>query len=239
MVDQSKKAVVIRHVAFEDLGYFETILKDLDYSVTYLEAGRDNLNSIQVLNPELLVICGGPISVNEEHLYPFLHDEFRIVEKRIQSKKPTLGLCLGAQIIAKVLGSRVYSLNTKEIGWSPIDLTKEGKQSSLRHLAHEDTHVFHWHGETFDLPSKGVLLASTSICKNQAFTVERHTLALQFHPEITPLELERWYIGHTCELNQWKQVSIDQLRKDSNLWGKKLRAQGGIFMKEWVLGLDS
>lgn len=229
-----KKVIVIRHVPFEDLGYFGPKLNSLGYSISYLDAGKDDLSLVDSLDPDLLVICGGPISVNEEELYPFLHDEFRVVAKRIYEEKPILGICLGAQIIAKVLGSRVYSSGTKEIGWFPIFLTEEGKNSPLHYLHHDHTYVFHWHGETFDLPLQATLLASTPICKNQAFAIGTHTLALQFHPEVIPLHLEQWYIGHTCELSHTKQISLDQLRKEAKLWGSKMQKQGEQFLQEWI-----
>ncbi|MFI5342963.1 MAG: glutamine amidotransferase [Chlamydiales bacterium] len=229
-----KRLIALKHVAFEDLGYFEEIFQGLGFSVTYLNAGRDSLDLIQKMNPELLVICGGPISVNDEHLYPFLLDEFRMIESRLKQQKATLGLCLGAQSIAKVLGSKIYSNRVKEIGWAPIALTVAGKQSSLRFFAEDKTHVFHWHGETFDLPQQATLLASTTICKNQAFSYGNHTLGLQFHPEVIPSHLEQWYIGHSCELSQQKDLSIDQMRRDAQLWGNTLQHQGELFLNEWI-----
>ncbi len=233
-----KHLIALKHVAFEDLGYFEEVFQSLGFTITYLDAGKDSLDFIQKRNPELLVICGGPISVNDEHLYPFLLDEFKIIEKRLKQQKASLGICLGAQAIAKVLGSKIYSNKIKEVGWSPITLTEEGKQSALRFLAEDKTHVFHWHGETFDLPKQTTLLASTPICRNQAFSYEHHTLGLQFHPEVIHNHLEQWYIGHCCELSQHKDVSIDQMRRDAKQWGTHLRQQGELFLRDWVSQIE-
>lgn len=229
-----KHLMVIRHVAFEDLGYFEKVFHSRGFKITYIDAGKDSFDSIKTQDPDMLAICGGPISVNEQHLYPFLLDEFAIVESWLKRKKPVLGLCLGAQVIAKVLGSRIYPADSKEIGWSPISLSKEGKESPLRFFGEEHTRVFHWHGETFDLPKQTTLLASTSICPNQAFAYENHTLAIQFHPEVIPEHLEQWYIGHTCELSQVKMTNVFQLRKEAQQWGSLLRKQGQKFLSEWI-----
>ena len=229
-----KSLIALKHVAYEDLGYFEEVFQTLGFTISYLNAGKDNIDLIQKLNPDLLVICGGPISVNDEHLYPFLLDEFKIIENRMKHQRPTLGLCLGAQAIAKVLGSKIYPNKVKEIGWAPITVTDEGQQSPLRFLAEDKTSVFHWHGETFDLPKQTTLLASKHACKNQAFSYEHHTLGLQFHAEVIPNHLEQWYIGHACELGHLKDVSIDQMRRDAQFWGHVLKRQGDLFLKEWV-----
>lgn len=231
-----KQVMVLRHVPFENLGYFEQIFKDKGFEVINIDAGKDDLNIIKKTNPDILVICGGPISVNDEDLYPFLNDEFTIVEERIKRKRPVLGLCLGAQVIAKVLGSKIYPAKSKEIGWFPITLTHEGEKSPMRFLGNNIKN-FHWHGETFDLPKGATLLASTPICTNQAFSYGDEILGIQFHPEVTPDQLEQWYIGHICELGQIKDVTISQLRKEANAYGRILKIEGEKFLNDWLNSL--
>lgn len=233
-----KKLIAIRHVSFEDLGSFERILIAQGYSITYVEAGKDDILSLVGFDPDLLIILGGPISANQEDLYPFLKEEYRLIEKRIRQGLPLIGICLGAQMIARVLGSRIYSAEEKEIGWMPIALTEEGRRSSMRFLDEEGVKVFHWHGETFDLPKDCERLASTALCKNQAFSKGPQLLGLQFHPEVIPAHLEQWYIGHACELSSDRESRIPILRKDASQWGDLLLKQGEKFLLDWLRGCE-
>ncbi|NET07194.1 MAG: glutamine amidotransferase [Symploca sp. SIO2B6] len=235
---QSKQATVIRHLAFEDLGTLAPVLNQAGYSIKYLEAGQDNLQSIEFDQPDLLIILGGPIGAYEEKDYPFLLDELRILSSRFQADLPVLGICLGSQLMARALGASVYPSGSKEIGWSPITLTTAGQKSPLRFLSGEYTSMFHWHGDTFDLPAQSTLLASTPVCKHQAFMVGENSLGLQFHPEVTPLGLERWFIGHAVEIGATETVKVSQLRADTVEYGKKLEEQASAFWSEWVSGLD-
>jgi GMP synthase (glutamine-hydrolysing) len=113
--------------------------------------------------------------------------------------------------MARALGAKVYPNHTKEIGWHPLTLTEIGKTSSLNYLSSEHTSMFHWHGDTFDLPNGAELLASTPNCKNQAFTYGRNGLAFQCHPEISAQHLEKWWIGHAAELSH-NHLSVNNLR---------------------------
>lgn len=231
-----KTALVIRHVAFEDLGSFAVPLQAQKYHIRYVEAGVEDIARLQILDPELLIVLGGPISVNDTRDYPFLDDELRLLERRLSQNQPTLGICLGSQLIARALGSRVYPGSYKEIGWAPLRLTAAGESSCLRFLA-PDTYVLHWHGDTFDLPANAVRLASTDVYENQGFTWGNTVLALQFHPEVTVAGLERWFIGHTGEITATPQISVTQLRADSTHWGPILEKKGPRCLEAWLQAL--
>ncbi|BAZ49950.1 putative amidotransferase [Nostoc sp. NIES-4103] len=232
-----KNAIVIRHLAFEDLGSLAHVLKQEDYKVTYVEAGLDSLAEIDPLIPDLLVILGGPIGAYDEQDYPFIIDEIRLLERRLASDLPTLGICLGAQLIARTLGARVYPGKEKEIGWGSLELSNAGMHSPLAYLAPEHTSVLHWHGDTFDLPINATLLASTSKYQNQAFSWGKSCLALQFHPEVTALGLERWFIGHACEIAGTPGVSVGKLRQDTANYAATLELQAAKFWKAWFASL--
>lgn len=139
-----------------------------------------------------LVLMGGPMSVNDVTEYPFLLPELQLIEKVLAEGKPILGVCLGSQLIAKALGSDVYVHNRREVGWHPIDLTVEGKNDVHLKNIPTQTPVFHWHGETFDLPQGATLLATSEKCKNQAFKWGENTYALQFHLEVTSVMVKDW-----------------------------------------------
>lgn len=230
----SRKTVnVIRHLAFEDLGSFTAVLQAKDIEVNYFEAGYDDLSQIDALSDELLVILGGPISVNDGEMFPFIETELDLLRQRIAADKPTLGICLGAQLIASALGADVYSGESKEIGWYPLNLTEAGKNSALRYLDAVHCSMLHWHGETFDLPDGAVLLASSERYENQAFSYGENILALQFHPEITQRSMEKWFIGHIGEIMQTEGVSVAQLRRESQRFANQLEMQGELFFNSW------
>ncbi len=226
-----RNALVIRHVAFEDLGLLADIIKHFDYQIRYLDAGRDEFTQETLTTADLLIVLGGPISANDEANYPFLTIERQAVAERIAADGATLGLCLGAQIIARALHANVNPGPAKEIGWSSLTLTTQGKDSCLRHLMEQP--VLHWHGETCELPPAAEHLASTEVCSNQAFRIGNQILALQFHPEVTADDLESWYIGHTLELES-AGIDIPTLRQQSHEYAPPLAAAAARLFTEWL-----
>jgi GMP synthase-like glutamine amidotransferase len=173
----------LQHVSFEGLGSIETWLRDAGYEITntrFYEAGV--LPSIADI--DLLVIMGGPMSVNDEIQYPWLDKEKKFIKEVIQSGKPTLGICLGAQLIAASMGGDVFPNSVKEIGWFPVQATKT--DNTLFFQFPKEIPVFHWHGETFNLPEGAVSIAESKGCKNQAFQIGDSVIGLQFHLETTP-----------------------------------------------------
>jgi GMP synthase (glutamine-hydrolysing) len=232
-----KTVVAIRHVAFEDLDRLAPLLAERGHAIRYLEAPTDDLDAEDPLAPDLLVVLGGPIGAYEEALYPFLASELRLLERRLAAGRPTLGICLGAQILARALGARVYPTGRKEIGWGTLSLTPAGKDSALRHL--DGTRVLHWHGDTFDLPEGARLLASTEVTPNQAFAWGGAALALQFHAEAAGRGLERWFVGHTLEIASTPGLSVEALRRDTQACTPALERAGRACFAEWLgsLGL--
>lgn len=231
-----KTATVIRHLAFEDLGSLADALKQQNYAINYVEAGLDSISEIQPLSPDLVVILGGPIGAYEEQDYSFLVDELRLLERRLQADLPTLGICLGAQLMARALGARVYPGADKEIGWSPLKLNDAGRNSALSNLAAEYTDVLHWHGDTFDLPVGATHLASSQKYQNQAFSWGKSALALQFHSEVTALCLERWFIGHASEISATSGISVPALRANTARYAPQLEIQASKFWRTWLDG---
>lgn len=229
----TKTAAVIRHVHFEDLGSFAGPLARAGYEIRYHDIGRQGLPD--PLAPDLLIVLGAPVGVYEEGKYPFLRDEITLLVARLGAGRPTFGICLGAQLIARALGAKVYPSGVKEIGWGPVDLTHTASATPLRHLA--ETPVLHWHGDTFDLPQSAVHLASTALCRHQAFGVGPNIFGLQFHPEVDPAAgIEPWLIGHAAELGS---AGIDPcaLRDGAKALGPALPAKAQAMLTEWLNGL--
>lgn len=195
-----KTAIAIRHLDFEDLGSLAPVLAARGYALRCLDAASDDLRAADAARADLLVVLGGPIGAFDEARYPFLVDELALIHQRLQSRRPLLGICLGAQLIARTLGAEVKSMGVKEIGFAPLTLTPAGKASPLALLG--STPVLHWHGERFEIPAGATRLAGTPICDNQAFSLGRNVLALQCHLEAVPQRIERWLLGHACELAQ-------------------------------------
>ena len=235
-----KNAVAIRHVSFEDLGSLAPSLEEHGYHVHYIETGFDSLKELDPTEPDLIIILGGPIGAYDEKDYPFLQDELALIEKRLAADLPTLGICLGAQLIARALGARVYpGLQGKEIGWFPLSLSSGGQHSTLLQSLEDAAEVLHWHGDTFDLPSGSTRLASSDRYENQAFTYGKNVLALQFHLEVTPLNLERWFIGHACEISSTPGVSLTELRRQTQIYGNRLQHQAIQCWKQWLQTIGS
>jgi GMP synthase (glutamine-hydrolysing) len=225
------ECIAIRHVAFEDVGLLSGLLAECGFSLRYLEAGVDRIDTTEIAAADLVVILGGPIGVYEDDRYPFLRDELAAVRARLDAKRATLGICLGAQLIAKALGADVAPGPAKEIGWGSIALTEAGKRSVLAPFA--DVPVLHWHGDNAGLPPGAVNLASTKACPHQAFAIGDTILALQFHIEADPRRIEQWLVGHTVELGK---AGIDPrvVRRQAAEVGPVTAGAGGDVLRAWL-----
>jgi GMP synthase-like glutamine amidotransferase len=179
------RAHVFQHVPFEGPGSIAPWLKARGISVGVTGFFQhDKLPNVADI--DFLVVMGGSMSVNDEHTFPWLVPEKRIIGDMIHRGKPVLGVCLGAQMIANVLGAKVYPNSKKEIGWFPIQATPtSGYQDRVVRFPAACL-AFHWHGETFDLPDGAVRLAKSAACQNQAFQFGTNVIGLQFHLETTP-----------------------------------------------------
>lgn len=186
------RAHYLQHVPFEGLGSIAPWLEAAGYQVTATRLFEAPALPEPEM-PDLLVVMGGPMSVNDEDEFPWLVAEKQFIRAVIDAGTPVLGICLGAQLIASALGARVYPNDEKEIGWFPIQGIASADDTHFSFPA--SVEVFHWHGETFDLPPGGVRLAQSGACKNQAFQFGTSVIGLQFHLETTP-ESAREIVHH-------------------------------------------
>lgn len=227
-------AWVIRHIAFEDLGSFSATLIAHGYQVCYLEAGVDSLTPLKNAGEQdILCVLGGPISVYDTAHYPWLVDELAAIRSWLDSDRSTLGICLGAQLIAAALGARVYPGHTQEIGWFPLQITQAGMNSPVRFLDAAHTNILHWHGDTFDLPEGATLLASSQQFPNQIFSRGSQVLAFQCHPEFDASRIEQWLIANGGALHG-HGIDLDTLRQQGADHGTALKQQAQACLHDWL-----
>ena len=206
--------LILKNIASEGPGTIEDFLRNNNISYSIVEMSREDLPSAD--NYDTLIIMGGPMSVNEADIYPYITKEEELVKDFIKKGKKILGICLGAQIMAKALGAKVYVGPEKEIGWYDIELQENGiRDPFITKLA---THpragdfwrkfkVFHWHGETFDIPEGTVRVAKSVLYPNQAFRLGNRAYAFQFHIEVTKEMIYDWLSN--------EPVDMDRIRKET------------------------
>jgi GMP synthase (glutamine-hydrolysing) len=231
-----KTALILTHEPHEGPGQFGDILAAHGYDRKIIYTPKEDLKEIDPLAADLVLVMGGPMGVYETEEYPFLKDEIKFLAARIAADLPTLGVCLGAQLIAAALGEKVFKGKPgQEIGWNPLKLTGTAKKHPVRHLDPANTNMFHWHGDTFELPKGAELLASSSMYPNQVFGFGKKTLALQCHPEMTYAMIKDWattlddrmggskITGSHAELDSQTEKNIATMNRQSKL-----------FFEEWL-----
>lgn len=240
-----KTVLALRHVAYEDLGLFAPVLRDSGFNIIYFDVGVDSFSTVSPLDAYLVVVLGGPLSAYHDDAYPYLRAEIAWLRARLLDDMPTLGIGLGAQLIAAALHAHVYPApQGKEIGWSALHASATSKQDRhpvqaepIRHLLDDNIHVLHWHGDTFDLPAGARHLAATAHCPNQAFGWGAHCLALQFHPEPEPCRFEQWLIGRAAEIADMPEAGLVALRRGCRTHGPALKAASEKFLHAWLMQL--
>lgn len=233
-MSEKKQVWAIQHIGYEDLGSFETVLKDRGFEVKYFCSRHVDYKAMFADEPDLIVVLGGPMSVYDVDKNPWIPSEQDFIEQRIEFNKPLLGICFGAQIIAQALGAKSYKGEQgKEIGWEKITVNNDGLKTSLRHLDGDVTNMMHWHGDTFDLPDGAVLLASSDLYNKQAYSYGDRVLAMQCHPEVTEAKLRLWYSGSEDEVIEVGKT-IKQMMALAKENGALLTKQAALFLNEWL-----
>lgn len=229
------KITAIHHKPFFHEGTIEEALREAGADITYFKAWEDDLDRIDPLDKNPVVFFGGPMGVYQADLFPFLVKEIKILETRLKHDLPTMGVCLGAQMMAKALGSEVYKgKQGPEIGWHEIKINKAGQETAARHLDASKTKMIQWHGDTFDFPEGATLLASSDQYKNQMYSYGKNAIAMQCHPEVNEKILEYWIlIGGFHDLAKTGQT-LPEFRKQTEKYMGTLKTQTKLFVHEWL-----
>jgi GMP synthase-like glutamine amidotransferase len=187
-----KPVIVLRHAPHVPIGSLEQVLAHAGVPQVSVDLFAEIPEALPLDAAAGLVILGGPMNVDEVGAYPFLQPELDWIRQAVDRELPTLGICLGAQLLAKALGQRVYRNPVKEIGWYDIELLPAAREDRLFGGRGPVETVFQWHGDTFDLPDRAVHLARGDSCSSQAFRVGPSAYGVQFHVEMTPALIDEW-----------------------------------------------
>jgi GMP synthase-like glutamine amidotransferase len=204
---------ILQHVPFEGIGsmaaWLENVRAEVSYTRFFHNAALPRLSDL-----DLVIIMGGPMSINDEQVFSWLRAEKEFIRNAVKSGVSVLGVCLGAQLIVSALGARVYKNPQKEIGWFPVESVNRGMGAFV---FPDRSTVFHWHGETFDLPKGAVWLARSEACENQAFQIGQKVIGLQFHLESTPESVEALLNNCGDELTHGRYIQNEsEIRKANN-----------------------
>ncbi len=230
-----KRALIIRHVPHEGVAAYRAPIEAAGYEVDRVDVADARFATLDLREPDLLIMMGGPMAVYEQEQHPWIACQLRRLKTRLEADRPTLGVCFGAQMIAAALGAQVYAGPVKEVGFHPVRLHGPALESPLRHLT--DVPILHWHGDTFTLPENVELLASSHIYEHQAFRRGRNLLALQFHAEMG--EDERF----NAWIEEWPEAVVDAGGTEADLCNAHERhgpaavAAGRKMIAEWIAGL--
>jgi len=228
-------ALIIRHVPVEGVAGFREPIEAAGYAVDRVDVADPACATLDLSAPDLLIMMGGPMGVYEHDLHPWIPGHLERLARRLAADRPTLGVCLGAQMMAAALGAEVFPGPAKEVGFHPVEFTPQALAGPLAHL--EGLPMLHWHGDTFTLPADVELLASTPLYAHQAFRRGPNLLALQFHAEMgLDPRFEAW-------LEQWPDAieaagtDVATMRAAHAAHGPNAVAAGRKVIDAWLAGL--
>ena len=232
-----KRLLVYQHVPYEILGTLDPLLKSEGFRIRYLNFGRTPEAVLDISRYDGLIILGGPMNVDQTQRYPHLETEVQAIHTAIERRMPILGICLGAQLIAKALGAVVKPNGVKEIGWYDVSPTDDGRSDPLLSRFNGTEKIFQWHGDTFELPRGSVHLASSPGCPNQAFRHRDAVYGLQFHLEVDEALIQRWLTtsDHVRELDGLDgRYTSEQISRDTGNFIQRSLALGDAVFSQWL-----
>jgi len=232
--------LVLQHVPHEGLGSMKSVLENFLVEIEYCHLYRNQQLPESPRSFALIIIMGSPINVDGVANHPYLENECQFIRDAISNHIPLLGICFGAQLIAKVMGAKVFSGNKKEIGWYDIDLTSDaGADPVFFDMARRTLKVFQWHGDTFELPSGARSLAFSDLYDQQAFSYQNRIYALQFHLEVTPQIIQSWLQENQHELLSVRDyIIVESILNDSILFQSRLRRVAALIFQRIFMAVQ-
>lgn len=231
------KILVCQHIAYEILGTLNPLFKRSGFRIHYINFDRHPNAEPSLEGYKGLIILGGPMNVDQTAKHPHLNYEMYLIEDAIRRDIPVLGICLGSQLIAKALGTKVYPNKEKEIGWYDVRLTRAGEKDPVLTHFQKTEKIFQWHGDTFDIPKGAVHLAKTKECHNQAFRYNDRVYAFQFHLEVDEPMIERWLRvpHHKKELAKLKgKIDPHTIKEETKLYIHDLMKLSDLTFGEFI-----
>ena len=225
----------IKHIDIEGPGTLGEFLDEKSIPYEIVDVSNGNALPSVTSQYKAIVILGGPMNVYEEDKYPFLKSEDLLIKTAIIEGTPMLGLCLGAQLIAKAVGAKVGKAEEKEIGWFKVDLTDNGIKDPLFQGLEKEIDVFQWHGDAFDIPENGLHLGSSKACSNQAFKYNNNVYGLQFHLEVTKDMVYEWMDAYSDEISSMgNKVNREEIIEQADAFSESYNAQARIFYENFL-----
>ena len=206
-----KPILFLLNMPIEGPGTIKTFLEERNISFTIRDLYNGQPIPSDLSSFGALVVLGGPMNVDEEEKYPFLREEKRFIREGVTRNIPILGICLGAQLLAASVGACVRKNEHSEIGWMSVDLTEEGKKSTIFKGVSSPVSIFQWHGDAFEIPPNAKHLAYSSLCRNQAFGIDERFFGLQFHIEVNAEIAEEWAGTYLAEFAEEDRPAIMKL----------------------------
>jgi len=230
----AESVYVFQHIACEDLGTFAAVLSRRGLGAEYVRLFAGDRIPPDAGNARALIFLGGSMSVNDAARLGYLAEEKAVIRAALAKSMPILGVCLGSQLLAAAAGARVYPASRPEIGWEAVSLTEDGRRDPVLSGLGNVGAVFHWHGETFDLPVGAVLLASSAITPHQAFRLGRRAYGLQFHLEVDAAMIGSWVAAYRSDLGADPDAAAQRIADDTGRHIDSLRAAAAQAMESFL-----